>query len=136
MFSFPTGGCAAFGHACYGGHGKRSSSSSSLSENQQYPGGSASQLGGIPPLPYAKLALINRSKAFDDASPSELRLVNPDSDNTDQMEDYGARQDKFERAVQYAVNAVLRQLVSNIHAGIPLGIEPFMEHYLINLFFC
>lgn len=103
-------GCAAFGHACYGGHGKRSSSSASLTENQQYPGGSSS-LGSIPPLPYAKLALINRSKVFEDVSSPELRMpVNAD-DNDDQMEGYGARQDKFERAVRYAVNAVLRQLL-------------------------
>lgn len=118
-------GCAAFGHACYGGHGKRSSSSSSLSENQQYPGGSAGQLGGIPPLPYAKLALINRSKAFDDATPPELRLVNSDSDNDDQMEGYGARQDKFERAVRYAVNAVLRQLLEESQRQPPMDSSNF-----------
>nr|XP_019534046.2 uncharacterized protein LOC109405436 isoform X2 [Aedes albopictus] len=118
-------GCAAFGHACYGGHGKRSSSSSSLSENQQYPGGSAGQLGGIPPLPYAKLALINRSKSFDDTTPPELRLVNSDSDNDDQMEDYGARQDKFERAVRYAVNAVLRQLLEESQRQPPMDSSNF-----------
>ncbi|XP_021693790.1 uncharacterized protein LOC5565599 [Aedes aegypti] len=121
-------GCAAFGHACYGGHGKRSSS---LSENLIFGGSSGSSsttggngpLGAIPPLPYAKLALINRSKTFDDASP-ELRLVNA-QESDDRMESYVGRQDKFERSVRYAVNAILRQLLEESQRQPPVESNNF-----------
>ncbi|XP_065091661.1 uncharacterized protein CCHa2 [Ochlerotatus camptorhynchus] len=123
-------GCAAFGHACYGGHGKRSSS---LPENlllgSSGSGGfSSGQLDRIPPLPYAKLALINRSKPYDVGAP-ELRLTANElaTDNGEPLA-YPApsrseRQDKFERGVRYAVNAILRQLLEESQAG-PLQRQP------------
>ncbi|XP_062540680.1 uncharacterized protein LOC134208460 [Armigeres subalbatus] len=120
-------GCAAFGHACYGGHGKRSS----LPENLIFGGGGDSssttggsgQLAGIPPLPYAKLALINRSRTFDGPNP-ELRLVNAE-DSDEQMGNYAGRQDKFERDVRYAVSVILRQLLDDSQRQPPVDSNSF-----------
>lgn len=119
-------GCAAFGHACYGGHGKRSSvvpENLLLGSSADSSGFSSGQLDTrIPPLPYAKLALINRSKTFDVVAP-ELRLTANEltTDNGEPPVYPGSsrseRQEKFERGVRFAVNAIMRQLLEQSQAG-------------------
>ncbi|XP_058462699.1 uncharacterized protein LOC131437399 isoform X2 [Malaya genurostris] len=111
-------GCAAFGHACYGGHGKRSSVSSPPGEGLlQYAGGNDRLETGVPvPFPYLKMALLDRSKSLDVAP--ELRPLGVENDaggvrsGEDRFE-----QDRFDKGVRFAMHAFLRQLMAESRAS-------------------
>lgn len=125
FFAF-TGGCAAFGHACYGGHGKRSSPGT-LPEG--YDGdGQQRQLiveSMPPPLPYAKALMalqMDRSRAYEAVPPAasgtflrpgltDLIAVGRDQQSGPFTGASRSEQDRFEQTVRFAVNAVLRQMV-------------------------
>ncbi|XP_038105422.1 uncharacterized protein LOC119765509 [Culex quinquefasciatus] len=119
-------GCAAFGHACYGGHGKRSSPGT-LPEG--YDGdGQQRQLiveSMPPPLPYAKALMalqMDRSRAYEAAPPAisgaflrpgltDLIAVGRDQPSGPFTGASRSEQDRFEQTVRFAVNAVLRQML-------------------------
>ncbi|XP_058811806.1 uncharacterized protein LOC131676627 isoform X2 [Topomyia yanbarensis] len=119
-------GCAAFGHACYGGHGKRSSSSSLPGESFVYPGGNERlQPADLPSLPYLKIALLDRSKSVN-AAP-ELRPLTAVADvgGGRSGEIFAVRdplvtpveQNRYDNGVRFAMNAFLRQLLEGNRAA-------------------
>ncbi|XP_055594079.1 neuropeptide CCHamide-2-like isoform X1 [Uranotaenia lowii] len=111
-------GCAAFGHACYGGHGKRSSlplpaGGLALIGGEIEAGGGSSNDSPVPPLPYLKL--MERSKSLDLAP--ELRTLADDGmlDNgliirEEPVPSYNGHE-QFEQGMRFAMNAILRQLI-------------------------
>ncbi|XP_053688290.1 uncharacterized protein LOC128737635 [Sabethes cyaneus] len=110
-------GCAAFGHACYGGHGKRSSS---VPEEGLLYGSANDRLkSGLPPLPYLKMPFLDRARSLDVAP--ELRPVSIEAgtgigfrtdDNFDLSEQPSLEeQNRFDRGVRFAMHAILRQLM-------------------------
>ncbi|XP_055615869.1 neuropeptide CCHamide-2 [Toxorhynchites rutilus septentrionalis] len=106
-------GCAAYGHACYGGHGKRSPP---MTQGMLFDDGSG-QLESLPPLPYAKLALIDRSKSLDVAP--ELGPITTSEEMLAARDQSAYEQEKFERRVRFAVNAILRQLIGTENENQP-----------------
>ncbi|XP_055524491.1 uncharacterized protein LOC129718096 isoform X2 [Wyeomyia smithii] len=104
-------GCAAFGHACYGGHGKRSSA---VPEEGLLYGSVNDRLKtGLPPLPYLRLPLMDRGKSLEVAP--ELRPVSVEAgyragDSVD-VSDQQEEQNRFDRGVRFAMHAFLRQLM-------------------------
>uniref|UniRef100_A0A182Y8M6 Uncharacterized protein n=1 Tax=Anopheles stephensi TaxID=30069 RepID=A0A182Y8M6_ANOST len=95
-------GCAAFGHACYGGHGKRSSASSI------YPEGLDPSMVGMEvlPIPYSKLAL-DKSRSMDTA-PDVMR---PNNGYALDLAAPSHRTDSRTGELKYAIYAMLRQLL-------------------------
>lgn len=111
------GGCASFGHACYGGHGKRSGTA--LPE-AGFDGPPAALVESMPaPLPYAKVLQMDRSRGGYEADggtflrPGLVDLI-AGRDGLAAGPYAGSRasqQDRFEQTVRAAVNAVLRQML-------------------------
>uniref|UniRef100_A0A182SUS6 Uncharacterized protein n=1 Tax=Anopheles maculatus TaxID=74869 RepID=A0A182SUS6_9DIPT len=95
-------GCAAFGHACYGGHGKRSSASA------LYPEGLDPSVVGLEvlPIPYSKLAL-DKSRSMDSA-PDAMR---PNNGYALELAAPSHRADTRTGELKYAIYAMLRQLM-------------------------
>lgn len=117
-------GCASFGHACYGGHGKRSSSGPILPEG--FDGSSQALLveSMPPPLPpYAKVLQMDRSRGGGGGyeadggtflRPGLIDLIAGRDGPAAAGPFAGSRasqQDRFEQTVRMAVNAVLRQML-------------------------
>ncbi|EAU76882.1 AGAP004553-PB [Anopheles gambiae str. PEST] len=98
-------GCAAFGHACYGGHGKRSGSSAST----LYPDGLDPSMVGLEvlPIPYSKLAL-DKSRSMDSA-PEGMRLTNVYGFDVPAASTH--RTETRPGELKYAIYAMLRQLM-------------------------
>ncbi|XP_050087486.1 uncharacterized protein LOC126572311 [Anopheles aquasalis] len=96
-------GCAAFGHACYGGHGKRSSASAPEALDQ----GSVT-LDDLP-IPYAKLILDKQRSLI--PSPEEIRANDPSY--TMETPFSIRRPDPRREEFKYAIYAMLRQLMDD-----------------------
>ncbi|XP_052890711.1 uncharacterized protein LOC128298936 [Anopheles moucheti] len=97
-------GCAAFGHACYGGHGKRSgSSASSLYPEALDPSMVALE---VLPIPYSKLAL-DKSRSLDSAP----EVMRPNSAYAIDVGALNHRTDTRTGDLKYAIYAMLRQLM-------------------------
>ncbi|XP_049536786.1 uncharacterized protein LOC125951791 [Anopheles darlingi] len=96
-------GCAAFGHACYGGHGKRSSASTPEALVQ----GSVT-LDDLP-IPYAKLILDKQRSLI--PSPEEIRGNEPSY--TMETPFSIRRPDPRREELKYAIYAMLRQLMED-----------------------
>uniref|UniRef100_A0A182J177 Uncharacterized protein n=1 Tax=Anopheles atroparvus TaxID=41427 RepID=A0A182J177_ANOAO len=97
-------GCAAFGHACYGGHGKRSSTSGSPA----YPDGLDPSMMSLEvlPIPYSKLVL------------DKPRTMDPSVDGLRSSDAYGVdapllghHADAKARELKYAIYTMLRQMM-------------------------
>ncbi|XP_049301439.1 neuropeptide CCHamide-1 [Anopheles funestus] len=97
-------GCAAFGHACYGGHGKRSGSSAA----SLYPEGLDPSMVALEvlPIPYSKLAL-DKSRSLDLAS----EVMRPNSPYAIDATASNHRTDTRTGELKYAIYAMLRQLM-------------------------
>ncbi|XP_050071392.1 neuropeptide CCHamide-2 [Anopheles maculipalpis] len=95
-------GCAAFGHACYGGHGKRSSATS------LYPEGLDPSMVGLEvlPIPYSKLAL-DKSRSMDSAP----EVMRPNNGYALDLAAPSHRTDTRAGELKYAIYAMLRQLM-------------------------
>uniref|UniRef100_A0A182N9U8 Uncharacterized protein n=1 Tax=Anopheles dirus TaxID=7168 RepID=A0A182N9U8_9DIPT len=104
-------GCAAFGHACYGGHGKRSGSPA----GSLYPEGLDPSMVALEvlPIPYSKLAL------------DKSRSMEPVQDGVRLNDAYGSidaaapnhRTDTRTGELKYAIYAMLRQLMEESAAN-------------------
>uniref|UniRef100_A0A182W3K9 Uncharacterized protein n=1 Tax=Anopheles minimus TaxID=112268 RepID=A0A182W3K9_9DIPT len=97
-------GCAAFGHACYGGHGKRSgSSASSLYPEALDPSMVALE---VLPIPYSKLTL-DKSRSMDSAP----EVMRPNNAYPIDVTASNHRTDTRAGDLKYAIYAMLRQLM-------------------------
>ncbi|XP_058062226.1 uncharacterized protein LOC131212394 [Anopheles bellator] len=104
-------GCAAFGHACYGGHGKRSSAAVVPS----YPEGfDPSTLAlDVLPIPYSKLVL-DKPRTMD-ALPDDLRSNDVYGLDTPVLNHRTI--DSRGGELKYAIYAILRQLMEEASAN-------------------
>ncbi|XP_058116001.1 uncharacterized protein LOC131288632 [Anopheles ziemanni] len=103
-------GCAAFGHACYGGHGKRSSAPASPIYSEGFDPSVMSL--EVLPIPYSKLVM------------DKPRTMDPSTDGLRSNDVYGVdasvlghRADTKSREFKYAIYAMLRQLMEESAAN-------------------